>query len=135
MLKNGYHDKKQDLIEFHIGDSDIFLVLIQDLPLRGMVSIRKNPTMKTRIVVGQVESIYLPHFLNKMYWNAEGHIPIIPKTEGMGTMVSLFITREFGFTFNLTEENLKEVLTIVSKKIKELITLIEKLRLNFMARP
>ena len=96
----------------------MFLVLIQDLPLRGMVSIRKNPTMKTRIVVGQVESIYLPHCLNKIHWNAEGHIPIIPKTEGRRIMVSLFITREFGFTFNLTEENLKEVLVIVNQKKK-----------------
>ena len=76
----------------------------------------KNPDAKIRIVVGQDESIYLPHALNKYFWTVEGHVPIRPKTDGMGIMISLLITREFGWTFNLTEDNLKEVLVIVNKK-------------------
>ena len=116
MMKKGYHDEKPDTIEFQIDDSDVFLELIHDLPLRSMLSIRRNLTMKTRIVVGQEESMFLPHGLKKMFWTIEDHIPIKTKTDGMGMMTSLLITREFGFAFNLTEKNLQEVLVIAKKK-------------------
>lgn len=55
-----------------------------------------------------------------MFWTVEGHIPIRPKTDGMGIMVSLLIIREFGFTFNLMEENLNR------KAVMELYGTTEK---------
>ena len=45
-------------------------------------------------------------------------MPVRTKTEGTGIMVSLLITREFGFTFNLTNAMLQEVLVVVNKNRK-----------------
>ena len=40
------------------------------------------------------------------------------KTDGQGIMVSLLFSREFGFTFNLTEEELIKLLAKVNEKMK-----------------
>ena len=40
------------------------------------------------------------------------------KTDGQGTMLSMLIAREFGFTFNLIEEELMKVLSKVNEKRK-----------------
>jgi len=44
--------------------------------------------------------------LKNRYWTFDGHIPQRNKTEGMGVMISLCVTREFGWNFNLNEEEL-----------------------------
>lgn len=71
-----------------------------------------------RIAIGQDESIFLPHALKNRYWAFDGRAPQRNKTEGMGAMTSLCITREFGWNFNLNEEELEKVLSKVNAKRK-----------------
>ena len=118
LLQKGHHGTLTDTIEFHVDDSDLFIPLIGKLPLRGMTSIRKNPTAKIRIVVGQNESICFPHSLKFFYWTIEGNIPLRTKTEGTGIMISLMTAREFGFAFSFTDKIIQEVLAIVNENRK-----------------
>ena len=83
LLKKGFKDKENKNMEFHIDNSDLFTKLLKDLLLYGMISIRKNPVIKIRIVVGQDELIFLPHSLKKFFWTVEGHIILRTKTEGI----------------------------------------------------
>ena len=83
LLSKGFYDETTDCIEFHMDDSDFFLELSNDLPLRDMKSIRRNTMAKTRIVFGQDESMHFPRSLKKFYWTVEGHIPIRSMTKGI----------------------------------------------------
>ena len=47
---------------------------------------------------------------------SDGKRAILPKSNGMGIMISAFQSREFGFGYDLTDEELKEAL----KKANEL---------------
>ena len=96
----------------------MFLSILQNIPLRGMPSIRKNTMVKIRIVVGQDDSAFLLHSFKIFYWTFEGNDPLRTKTEGTGIMVSLLITREFGFAFNLTKDMLEELLVVVNENRK-----------------
>ena len=70
---------KDVFIEFHVDDSDMFLEIVQDWPLKGGMSIEKIPTLKTRIVFGQDESVYLLHSLKKYYLSFENNAPQLNK--------------------------------------------------------
>jgi len=50
------------------------------------------------------------HCLHSVAWiRVKGELPIIPKDEGFGIMVSAFQSREFGFGFKLTSDDQKVV--------------------------
>ena len=94
----------------------MLLELADNLPLRVVMSIRRHKMVNTRIFVGKDESIRFTHSLKNFCWTVEGHAPIVAKTEGKGIMVSLLIGREFGFTFNLTKEEIDKVLVAANNK-------------------
>ena len=94
----------------------MFLEIVQDWPLKGGMSIEKIPTLKTRIVFGQDESVYLLHSLKKYYLSFENNAPQRNKIEGLGIIISHLISREFGVTFGLKESRLNKVLCAVNKK-------------------
>jgi len=55
---------------------------------------------KPLICFGQDECIFRQFiFTNKAWVTPEGIRPLMPKDEGMGVMVSAFISREFGFGY------------------------------------
>ena len=67
----------------------------------------KNPAVKTRIIFGQDVSTYFPRSI-KIFLDYEGHGPQRNKTEGLGSMVRLLTSREFGFNFELSDMSLKK---------------------------
>ena len=76
----------------------------KNLPVKGYLSVRRSESERICIVLEQDESTCLPHSLKGHFWSAEGHIPKRNKTDGLGTMMSLLISRELGFAFNFTCE-------------------------------
>ena len=116
IYSKAYFDGKKELLEFHVDDAEVFMQVSKHWPLKGNLSIRRNLNFPIYIVIGQDESIFLPHTLKNRYWTFDGHIPQRNKTEGIGVMISLCITREFGWNFNLNEEELKKVLSKVNAK-------------------
>ena len=80
---------------------DFFTKIVRCFPLKGKCSILKNSRALSAIASGQNELMSFSHALENYYWGIEGHVPQRNKTEGMGIMISLIITREFGSTFGL----------------------------------
>jgi hypothetical protein len=48
-------------------------------------------------------------FTTKAWTAPSGQKAIVPKDEGTGMMISAFLSREFGFGINLTQEQLQKV--------------------------
>ena len=94
LLESAY--EKDGLVEFHIDDNELFLKLVQDLPLPGQQSIRAPDHSKTLLVLGQDESVFVPHSLKNTYWMFDGITPYRTKTEGAGVMISTFALQKFG---------------------------------------
>ena len=67
---------------------------------------------------GQDESMYFPHSLKNFYWSFQDYIAQRNKTEGIGIVVSLLISREFRWTFGLNDGQLKKVLASVNNNRK-----------------
>ena len=93
---------KDSILEFHANDLNTFAEIAKDWPLKGATFMHKNPTTKICIVFGQDESMYLLYLLKNFYWSFEDHIAQRNKTEGIGIVVSLLASHEFGQTFNLS---------------------------------
>ena len=79
---------------------------------------RSNLNSKTCMVFGQDKSTHLLHSLKNYHWSFEGHVEQRNKTERLVLMVSLLMSREFGWNFGFTDDELKKVLEAVSKKRK-----------------
>ena len=109
---------KEYMIEFHMDDDPYFQETVKENPLQGYISIPKNPFAPARIFFVHDESIFLPHALKAFYWTLDGHMSQRNKTEGQGTMMSLLMSREFRFDFNLSEEQKFEVLKVANCKRK-----------------
>ena len=70
----------------------------------GNLSVRKPPDQKPLIIFGQDECIFKQYTFSKKAWRSpDGALPLIPKDEGAGIMISAFISREFGYVMILTE--------------------------------
>lgn len=82
---------------------------LTDLPLGGNVSVRKPPNAKPIVVFGQDEAIFRSTCLNQSGWTLDGETTLRSKGTGKGFMVSALCSREFGFGFPLTEEQLAQV--------------------------
>ena len=106
------------MIEFHADDDPYFQEIVKENPLQGSISIRKNPVTHMRIIFGHDESIFLSHAFKAFYCTLDSHMSQRNKTEGLGTMMSLFMSREFMFDFNLSEEEMIEVLKVANNKRK-----------------
>ena len=61
-------------------------------------------------MIGQDECIYKQFLLNNMHWVAgDGTAPLLPKDEGQGIMFSAFVSRDFGFGYSLSAEEIKAI--------------------------
>jgi hypothetical protein len=61
-------------------------------------------------VFGQDECIVKQYLFTQKSWNGpNGETALIPKGDGLGVMISAFVSREFGFGFELTTEQFQEV--------------------------
>lgn len=50
------------------------------------------------MIIGQDESVFAQYLLSSKQWvGPKGQVPLLPKLEGDGYMLSAFVSREFGF--------------------------------------
>jgi hypothetical protein len=68
------------------------------------------PNSKPLIGFGQDECIFKQRLFTSKAWTIpDGQNPIIPKDEGLGVMLSAFVSWEFGFQMKLSAEDLRQV--------------------------
>lgn len=107
---DGYHYKdsnNNEMVEFHVDDSPAFEHMVSTSKFGGNVSVRKNQHEKPIMSIGQDECIFKQYTFTPKSWSApDGSKAIIPKDEGMGIMISAFVSREFGFGMKISENDL-----------------------------
>jgi hypothetical protein len=114
-LSHGHHhvdaETEVEMVEFHVDDHHGFQGKMNlTTRFRGNLSVRKPPDRKPIIGFGQDEAIMKQHCFTTKAWTApSGQKAITPKDEGMGVMISAFLSREFGFGLKLSQEQLQKV--------------------------
>jgi hypothetical protein len=69
----------------------------------------KSPS-KPLMIFGQDESVYNQYLLGNRQWvGPEGQRALLPKTDGLGLMLSAFQSRETGFGLKLSSIQLSEI--------------------------
>jgi len=112
----------EKMVEFHVDDipeinvidnkteNKLRTKIEEECLYGGNLSVRKEPEEKPLLAFGHDECIFWQFIFTGLAWvGVKGELPIIPKDEGFGIMVSAFQSREFGFGFALTLDNLKAV--------------------------
>ena len=111
----GYHYKddqtKLDMVEFHVDEHVSFQDLASTTGMYGgNLSVRKMPGDRPIISFGQDECIFKQNTFSPKAWTApDGTKGMIPKDDGLGVMISTFVSREFGFGYELSGEDLQKV--------------------------
>lgn len=100
-----------DELEFHTDVSEELWPFIseENKPFGGDLSFFK-PEGKPLINFGQDESIFEQNLFPKGSWQApDGERVLRPKDRGYGTMISAFVSREFGFGMEFTVEEYSKI--------------------------
>jgi hypothetical protein len=77
--------------------------------LGGFLSVRRPPNSKPRVVFGQDEAIYRSSQLNESCWAIDGQQTLRSKGMGVGRMISAMCSREFGFGYFISNEELTKI--------------------------
>ena len=86
-------------------------------PFGGNLSAKKPADRKPLIVFGQDECIYKQYTFKKKNWHGpNGESPLLPKDEGQGLMISAFVSRSYGFGWDLSQDQLAIVNTYRKNK-------------------
>ena len=116
-IKNGFRYNKIDsqgakhtFVEFHVDDSPAFEDFILNTKFGGNISVRKPPDVKPLLMFGQDECIFKQFSFTKKSWRgSDDKVPLIPKDDGIGIMISAFASREFGYGFDISMEQMTEI--------------------------
>jgi hypothetical protein len=117
-LSHGCHcfdtETEVEMVEFHVDDHHGFQEKMNStIRFGGNLSVRKPPDKKPIIGFGQDEAVMnkkKQHCFTTKAWTApSGQKAITPKDEGMGMMISAFVSREVGFGLKLCQEQLQKV--------------------------
>jgi hypothetical protein len=99
------------MVEYHIDD--ISREKVDNLsigPFEAQLSVRWDINKPIVMFIGQDEAIFKQFsFLSKMWTGPKGKRPLLPKDEGAGNMMSLFIDREYGLVQELDQYTLNPV--------------------------
>lgn len=111
---SGYKYKNnngEDFIEFHVDDHPLlFATMTEHVPYGGYLSVRKNDSDKPLLIFCQDECIFKQYTFRSKCWNGpSGEVPLMPKDKGQGLMISAFVSGEFGFNWQLSQEQLIQV--------------------------
>ena len=108
---NNENDNNNTYIEFHVDDHPSFAhscYLITSFG--GNLSVKFPLGSKPIIIFGQDECIFKQYAFRKKGWTGpNGERPLMPKDDGQGLMISAFVSREFGFGWEITSEQLELV--------------------------
>jgi hypothetical protein len=113
-IGNGHHyvdsETLLQMVELHVDSDPSFHATMSETIFGGNLSVRMPPNTKPLICFGQDECIFKQFLFTAKAWTApDGQKPVIPKDEGLGVMISAFVSREFGFGMTLTDEDLEKV--------------------------
>ena len=99
------------MVEFHVDDHAAFIEKAnQETRLGGWPSVRRDITKKPLIVWGQDECAFQQHRYSPKQWvGPDGTRAILPKLDGYLIMISAFQSRELGFGWEMTNEELGRV--------------------------
>ena len=96
--------------EFHVDDHPTFHQRCRNLPFGGHLSVRKREDEKPLILIGQDESIFKQFAISVKQWALpDGSTSVNPKEDGQGVMLSSFVSRDFGYSHDLTADQLVRV--------------------------
>ena len=104
-----YKDESTDvtMYEFHVDDVDNDHRKINSTPYGGNLSVRKKKEDKPVIMIGQDECVFKQYLIVKKQWILhDGTSAVNPKEEGAGVMLSSFVSQDFGYGYNLTDDEL-----------------------------
>jgi hypothetical protein len=113
--ERGYHytdDNGVEMVEYHVDDYDFLHGLAKEMGYKfgGTLSVRMPDGVKPLILFGQDECVFSQYLMGSRQWvGPSGERALLPKNEGMGLMVSAFQSREFGFGFEITAEQLAAI--------------------------
>ncbi len=114
-IGNGHHytnpTSKVPMVELHVDSHPTFHAQMNaTTQFGGNLSVRMPPDTKPLICFGQDECIFKQFLFTGKAWSApDGTKPVIPKDEGLGVMISAFVSREFGFGMKVSAEDLQKV--------------------------
>mmetsp|Transcript_73807 Transcript_73807/g.213587 ORF Transcript_73807/g.213587 Transcript_73807/m.213587 type:complete len:685 (+) Transcript_73807:660-2714(+) len=112
-IRSGYSYEVdgKEMVEFHVDDNDIFMDKANSATrFGGWLSVRRDQTLKPLIIWGQDECAFQQHRYSPKQWvGPDGTRAILPKSDGYLMMVSAFQSRELGFGWKLTDEELELV--------------------------
>ena len=104
-------DENKTYYEFHVDDHPDFSCSSwhnSELAVfGGNLSVRKPTDTKPLIIFGQDECIFKQYVFKKKAWHGpNGETALVPKDEGQGLMISAFVSRDYGFGFELSSYQL-----------------------------
>jgi hypothetical protein len=105
----------ENRIEFHIDywKNCISRIKISEEAPRYIVaatSIRVSAAVRPLMIIGKDESVFAEYLLSSKQWiGPKGQVPLLPKSEGVGDMLSAFVSREFGFGRQMSQDELAAV--------------------------
>ena len=96
--------------EFHVDDHPKFQEKCKYLQFGGHLSVRKREDELPLILIGQDKSILKQYAITPKQWTLpDGATSTNPKEDGQGVMLSSFVSRDFGYSHNLSQTELNEV--------------------------
>lgn len=69
----------------------------------------EDPETWPLLTIGQDEATFKSQSFKKGIWAQDNIVPLFPKSLGHGRMVSAFFSREHGFHFEVTDEQLEQI--------------------------
>ena len=99
------------LSNYHVDDCDLFQErMARESIFGGRRSVRFIEEEPCTIILGHDEMVIKQFLLTGKGWfGPNGELPLLPKDEGEGVMVSGFVSREFGFGLTISEEQFQQI--------------------------
>ena len=99
-----YEINNRKMREYHVDSQPDFQAM------NHAMSVRCSPNAKQLVILGQDESCFKQYTFSKCCWvGPGGEMKLLPKTDRYTLVVSAFVSREFGFGLELTDDELRRV--------------------------
>jgi hypothetical protein len=110
-FKNTDERTGKEMAEYHVDTCKEFMEKVNEKSVfGGNLSVQFDTEKRPLIVFGQDECIAKQYLFTQKSWKGpNGKQALIPKDDGLGVMISSFVSREFHFGFELTTKQLQEV--------------------------
>ena len=100
----------KEMVKFHVDQHPTFQDRVSTTKYGGNLAVRKLAHLKPLICFGQDECIFKQFTFMPKAWTApDGQKAMIPKNEGLGVMISAFVSCEFGFGMHISPEDLEKI--------------------------